>query len=443
MDELDDLYFGNKMSEVADAVRTFPIIYDITQRQLYRKVLDDLKNGTVNEIDTDLYEAYGNGLRKAVDTVLGESEYGDEYFDMQMQMQANVSRFAAYKAYHATQELKDVDPADIDRKGKLILNKYNRWQAAEYNTAVARARTAKQYHDFTSDPISNELYPNIKWLPSRSASPREAHRVFWNRVWAKNDPFWNSNTPGSLWNCKCDWEETDEPVTNGNPNGTMSSKGLDGNPAVTGKVFTDDCPYVKKGGKIVADFWEPIEQHHNEYLKYLKDADYHDVDFNWNGGMKAIHNGHIVHSAKKEEKFFKEQLTSTQLEQECQDVLFRLGHKAILRDESQKDADGKVLPSLDMELDDKIMDIRSITTGRCGYALLKKNKQLGNVKFKSETESDSVCLYFHESTTFSKEMLLKDIKWYKETLQSNGAKQRIKNVYIVTKDAEEILIYEI
>lgn len=280
------------MSEVADAIRTFPIIYDITQRELYRKVLDDLKNGTVKEIDTDLYEAYGNGLRKAVDTVLGESEYGDEYFDMQMQMRANVSRFAAYKAYHATQELKDVDPADIDKKGKLILNKYNRWQAAEYNTAVARTRTAKQYHDFTSDPISNELYPNIKWLPSRSASPREVHRVFWNRVWAKNDPFWNSNTPGSLWNCKCDWEETDEPVTNGNPTGNMSAKGLEGNPAVTGEIFTKDCPYVKKGGKAVKDFWEPIEQHHNEYLKYLKDADYHDVDFNWNGGMKATHKDH-------------------------------------------------------------------------------------------------------------------------------------------------------
>ena len=443
MDELDNLYFGNKMSEVADAIRTFPIIYDITQRELYRKVLDDLKNGTVKEIDTDLYEAYGNGLRKAVDTVLGESEYGDEYFDMQMQMRANVSRFAAYKAYHATQELKDVDPADIDKKGKLILNKYNRWQAAEYNTAVARTRTAKQYHDFTSDPISNELYPNIKWLPSRSASPREAHRVFWNRVWAKNDPFWNSNTPGSLWNCKCDWEETDEPVTNGNPNGTMSAKGLEGNPAMTGKVFTDDCPYVKKGGKAVKDFWEPIEQHHNEYLKYLKDADYHDVDFNWNGGMKATHNGHIVHSAKKEEKFFKEQLTSTQLEQECQDVLFRLGHKAILRDESQKDAYENQLPSLDLQLDDKIMDIRSITTENCGSALLSKNKQLGNVKYKTGIKSDSICLYFHDATLFSENKLLNDIKWFKEKLNEYGSKQRIEKIHVVIKDTKEILFYEI
>ena len=225
------------MSEVADAVRTFPRIYDITQRELYRKVLDDLKNGTVKEIHRDLYEAYGENLRKAVDSVLGNESYGDKYFDMLTLMHANLSRFAAYKAYHATQELKDISPKDIDRRGRLVLNKYNRWQATEYNTAVARARTAKQYHDFTSDPVSNELYPNIKWLPSRSATPREAHRVFWNRVWAKNDPFWKSNTPGSLWNCKCDWEETDEPVTNGNPTGNMSAKGLEGNPAETGEIF--------------------------------------------------------------------------------------------------------------------------------------------------------------------------------------------------------------
>lgn len=249
MDELDVLYFGNKISEVAKAVSAFTVAYNLTQRELYKKVLDDFKNGTAGkDINRDLYEAYGDNFRKAVDSVLGDSEYGDEYFDMRMQMRANVSRFAAYKAYHATQELKDIDTKDIDRRARLVLNKYNRWQATEYNTAVARTRTAKQYHDFTSDPISNELYPNLKWLPSRSASPREAHRVFWNRVWAKNDPFWKTNTPGSLWNCKCDWEETDEPVTNGNPNGKVSATGLEGNPAVTGEIFSDNSPYVKKGG---------------------------------------------------------------------------------------------------------------------------------------------------------------------------------------------------
>lgn len=243
---LDALYFNGKLSEVVKALATFPTAYNLSKKELYEKVLEDLKNGIAADINGDLFEAYGNNLRRAIDGVF---KGGDEYSDITLQLQANVSRFAAYKAYHATRELADLEADEIDSRGKAILNKYNRWQAAEYNTAMSRARTARQYHDFTSDPISNELYPNLKWLPSRSATPREAHMLFWNRVWAKDDPFWNENTPGSLWNCKCDWEETDEPVTNGNPEGKVSAKGLEGNPAKTGEIFTDECPYVKNSDR--------------------------------------------------------------------------------------------------------------------------------------------------------------------------------------------------
>ena len=158
--------------------------------------------------------------------------------------------------------------------------------------------------------------------------------------------------------------------------------------------------------------------------------------------MKAIHKGHIIHSSDKEETFF-EKLTSTDLEKECQNTLFKMGHKTILRDESKKDADGNQLPSLDLQLDDKIMDIRSITTKNCGSALLSKNRQLGNVKYKTGIESDSVCLYFHEGTLFSEDKLLNDIRWFKEKLYEHGNKQIIEKVYVVIKDAEEILIYDI
>ena len=236
------MYFEGKLSEVVKAVATFPTAYNLSKKALYKKVLDDLKSGVVPDINPDLYEAYSENLRKAVSDVLGD----DAHIDIATQFKANVSRFAAYKARHATAELADLEPEEIDTKGKAVLNKYNRWQAVEYNTAVARARTARQWEDFAADMV---LYPNLRWLPSRSATPREAHRVFWNRVWAKNDPFWNENTPGSLWNCKCDWEETDDPVTNGNPGGSVSARGLEGNPAKTGEIFTDDCPYVKNAGR--------------------------------------------------------------------------------------------------------------------------------------------------------------------------------------------------
>ena len=255
VDELDTLYFHGSMREVAKAVAAFTTAYDLTKRGLYAKVLEDFKSGVVPDINPDLYEAYSGNLRKAVADVLQSGDYGDRYFDMQMQFEANVSRFAAYKAWHATRELSELEPDELDTVGRAKLNKYNRWQATEYNTAMARTRTAKQFTDFTSDPRANLLYPNLKWLPSRSANPREEHRVFWNRVWAKDDPFWNENSPGSLWNCKCDWRETDEPVTDGNPGGHISHRGLEGNPAKTGEVFTDECPYVrntpKKVNKIV------------------------------------------------------------------------------------------------------------------------------------------------------------------------------------------------
>lgn len=121
------------------------------------------------------------------------------------------------------------------------MRRYNTWQASEYNTAVARARTAEQWQRFSSDK-NVRLFPNIRWLPSLSANPREAHRRFWNRVWPKDDPFWNENTPGTLWNCKCDWEQTNKPATDGNPTTQIVQKGLSGNPAKTGEIFTSTPP---------------------------------------------------------------------------------------------------------------------------------------------------------------------------------------------------------
>ena len=55
--------------------------------------------------------------------------------------------------------------------------------------------------------------------------------------------------PGNLWNCKCDWEETDDPVTNDNPTTPVRHDGLEGNPALTGEVFTDNCAYIKNAGQ--------------------------------------------------------------------------------------------------------------------------------------------------------------------------------------------------
>lgn len=198
------------------------------------EVMEEIAGLENGQISPTLFESYSENLRKAVSQVF-KRDSGNGLSD---QLRANVSKFAAYKAYEATNNVRSELGNDLD-KAERILRTYNRTQATEYNTTISRSRAAKQFEKFES----SGLFPNLRWLPSRSADPRESHMLFWDRVWAKDDPFWNENTPGSLWNCKCDWEETDDPVTAGNPGGNRSARGLKGNPAATGEVFSDDHPY--------------------------------------------------------------------------------------------------------------------------------------------------------------------------------------------------------
>ncbi|GHV66961.1 hypothetical protein FACS1894199_11460 [Bacteroidia bacterium] len=237
------------------SLRTFPVLYNLTRKEFYDRVLEALKNGYTG-IHPDIYNTYADNLRKAVTSV--PAKEGSSYYDVQQQMKANVSRFAAYKAWQATRKIEQqradkngVERSEVEfkRYGKIVLNAYNRYQVAEYNTSIARARTAKQWVDFNSDDVKNKLYPSLKWLPSRSADLREAHKKFYGLVLPKNHPFWLKNQPGNLWNCKCDWEETDATVFTGDLPPDAYSPGLEGNPGQTGEVFSEDASYFQVRGE--------------------------------------------------------------------------------------------------------------------------------------------------------------------------------------------------
>ncbi len=243
---LDKLYFNSNQNLLKECLNTFleNVEYCLANKKKEDALIDDILRNDI-PINATLYEVYSKNLRKAVDKVFYEDN-GNGLSDC---LRANVNRFAAYKAYHATQQVREqiAEDGDMDRARK-VLHAFNRYQAAEYNTTVSRCRTAKQFEEFSAAD-NMRLFPNLRWLPSRSANPREQHMLFYNRVWAKDDPFWAQNQPGNLWNCKCDWEETADPVTDGNPTAPVRHDGLEGNPAQTGEVFTDNCAYVKNSGQ--------------------------------------------------------------------------------------------------------------------------------------------------------------------------------------------------
>ena len=195
--------------------------------------------------------------------------FGDERPELADQLRANVSRFSAYKAAYVRREIDSVAAdgtmTEEERKAmtKATISQFSRWTDAELTTATARARTAKQFSEF-NDPDRLRLFPNLRWIPSRSAAPRAAHVPFYNRVWSKDDNFWKTNQPGTEWNCKCDIEETDDPATdNSDIEQPPVPKGLEGNPASTGEVFTDNASYIRDMQDISRDisgFWKCNER---------------------------------------------------------------------------------------------------------------------------------------------------------------------------------------
>jgi len=230
------------------ALSTFPSVAYLAYKTAVNKAIDSIKPG--DTFNDDIFKTYSDNFSGIISNMLSGDKYAAKYSELLL----NVNRFAAYKAYHATQQIArqwaDADGVLRDVKqykeaAKRVANKFNRYQVAEYNTATARARTAKQWIDFTSDEIRVELYPNLKWLPSRSAERRPEHIEFYDIIRPKTDSFWNDNQPGNLWNCKCDWEETDEGTTDKPKRAASAQQGLEGNPGETGEIFTKEQVYFK------------------------------------------------------------------------------------------------------------------------------------------------------------------------------------------------------
>lgn len=208
------------------------------------------------DIDPDLFAHTFDHLEAGIKKSLGQPEFATPDYDFLEQMRHNAAVFSAFKTHRQQNEIYgkmfdqegNVKPFDQFRKdSESVINNYNvNWLRTEYDTCISRARFAA---DFRRYKAQTDLYPNLQWLPSVSVDKREGHRLFYNRIWPADDPFWLTNYPGNLWNCKCGVTNTDKPATDGNPkHGDMHDRpqpGIDTNPGITGEVFTKSHPYIK------------------------------------------------------------------------------------------------------------------------------------------------------------------------------------------------------
>jgi hypothetical protein len=493
---VNELYYGQQEASVrrgsaapvvaeASGVSIDDDIIAAALRNIYRR---DFNPHT--DIEPNLFNAIAHSLGEAVSVGSGSAApaLGDDPFLHALRHSTDV--FSAFKTHRAQN---DMAARLLDSNGNLkpfeqwkneVLpiadHQCHNWLETEYNTAVLRARQAANWQQFQAE---KDVLPNLKWLPSTSPNPGEDHRPFWNTILPIDHPFWDQHRPGDRWNCKCDLTSTDEQPTRvpaGSASGNNPQPGLTDNPGKTQAVFSEDhpyfpsecnrcpfynptiqarlaiifraqtkdcyhCPYIDGCINEVGEQQKKqLQERQNEYHRLLNDPNYKNVQFDEKtGGIKATHVGHSILDDNNAQTFF-DGMKPAELEMECQDLLYRWGHKAILRDEYANIRIARRPPSLDLELDGVIMDIRSITQeGMYGGALTAKNHQLGNVKKKTGLVADSVCLHFHDASVFSEERLIKDMNWYKEYIVKVGSKQRIKHVYVVVNGESRLRIYDI
>ena len=251
--EIDMLYYEGE--EPVEAAVSFPLLQKVRDRILRRFMSDDFNYR--KDIDPDLYGHTFETLDKGLRDTFGTPAWGTPDRDFLEYASKNVAIFSGFKTLQQQKELHNLL---FDKDGNMktfhqfakdsakVLDKYNQnWLRTEYNTLVARARFASDWKKFEKN---KDLYPNLKWLPSSSIDKREGHKLFYNKVWPIDDPFWDTNYPGNLWNCKCGIKSTSEgaaPAKKHNHN--KPSPGLNENPGKTGKMFTDGHPYIKNSTK--------------------------------------------------------------------------------------------------------------------------------------------------------------------------------------------------
>jgi hypothetical protein len=230
-----------------ESLADFPFETLTTPRN--RKVVKDLLEKAAGGNDQYVFETglqiYAENYHKAITGVMDKAKPGSDVYGYRAQFIHNASNVAAYKSHRMMEEL---SAATDDKEREKIVKKHNAWQAVEHNAMVSRTRTARQFMDFET---RKDIYPNLEWIQSRSANPREAHLALVGLVLPMNHTFWQSNQPGNLYGCKCDWKQTDAKPAAKSPANVTPSPGLDGNPLNTGQLITNKHPYIAKADKKV------------------------------------------------------------------------------------------------------------------------------------------------------------------------------------------------
>ena len=172
---------------------------------------------------TDTFEQLQKALFRGFGANLDDFAEGTREFILLTKLQDNLNRFSAAKTF---QNIKDTVVFRLDegqlrpfpdfrKDAKKIFDQYNEtWLKTEFETVVANAQAADQWIDIQKD---KKTLPLLQYQTAGDERVRPQHAAWDGIVKPVDDPFWDTRTPPTDWQCRCvliQLEEGEEEITN-------------------------------------------------------------------------------------------------------------------------------------------------------------------------------------------------------------------------------------
>lgn len=248
--------------------------FNIKKRNDVLDEIDGLKDFDFSE---KLFQIANKYLTESIQKVFNAS-YGSKHYEKTIELIRNVNQFAGYKAAHFSAALKKTDDED---KQHALLNRFESQLVAESNLAERAARSAEQWQEFER---TKHLYPNLEYMPSRSAEKRAEHKNLYGIIKPIDDPFWDKYLPPNGWNCKCRVKRTKAKPTELPEHLPKAKQGITGNAGKSNEIFKADHPFMRNA--------TPAKKKNiNRHLKRFNlNAEYGKIDYKAkNGSSINVH----------------------------------------------------------------------------------------------------------------------------------------------------------
>lgn len=211
-------------------------------------LIRDIYNGVINvfKLPVGLYDEWGGTLAGAIDKGYAIQD------DMQNELKENIKLFSAAKTFNFVYDAsmlmmsggKLLSFPAFREKARVLVNTYESWLRAEYETALGQAQMAAHWRTIMQ---TKDILPLLEYRSQRDGNVSPVCKSLDGIIQPVTSPFWATHSPLNHFNCRCEIRQLHQ----GEITDLRKKSYLDpepefaNNPGVSGQAFNKKHPYFR------------------------------------------------------------------------------------------------------------------------------------------------------------------------------------------------------